>query len=81
MSLMISDDVLRSTRMSEPEMRQEIAVMLYGREKLTLEQAADLAGMPQINFRQLLASRDVLIHYDIEDFEGDLRTLRELGRL
>jgi predicted HTH domain antitoxin len=60
---------------------QEIAVMLFQKEKLTLGQASNLAGMNQIAFQHLLASRQISVHYDVKDFESDLKTLRELGRL
>jgi len=32
-------------------------------------------------FRQLLASRRISPHYNVDDFEEDLTTLRELGRI
>jgi predicted HTH domain antitoxin len=81
MALTIPDEVLDSTRMTEDELRVEIAVMLFARDKLTLEQASHFARMPRLNFQHLLASRDIPLHYGVEDFEEDLRTLRELGRL
>lgn len=36
MSVIVPDEILTATRMIEAEMRQEIAVMLFQREKLTL---------------------------------------------
>ncbi len=33
------------------------------------------------DFQQLLGGRGVPIHYDLEDYEEDLATLKELGRL
>lgn len=80
MSLVIPDEVLQSTRMSEVEMRREIAVMLYQTEKLTLAQAARLAEMPRFRFQHLLASRDVAIHYEEADLEQGLEMLRALDR-
>ncbi len=67
--------------MTESELRQEIAVFLYAKEKVTLAQASRLAEMGRLQFQHLLASRDVSIHLDAEDFEQDLATLRGLGRL
>lgn len=81
MAVLIPDDILRATRMTEDEVRQELAVALFQREKLTLAQASALAGMTRIQFQHLLASRRIPVHYDVEEFEEDLRTLRELGRL
>jgi predicted HTH domain antitoxin len=80
MSLLLSDDLLQATRMTEDELRVEIAVMLFQKQKLTLGQASHLAGMNLFDFQQLLGSRQVPIHYDVAEYEQDLRTLEVLGR-
>ncbi len=81
MSVIISDEVLHSARMSVKELLQEIAITLFQKEKLTLGQASGLAQMSQYQFQHLLASRGLALHYDLEEFEEDLSTLRESGRL
>ncbi len=81
MTITIPDSLLDAARMSEPELRQEIALLLYEKEKVTLAQAHRLADMGRLQFQHLLASRGGTIHYDVEDFEQDLETLRSLGRL
>jgi predicted HTH domain antitoxin len=81
MSIDISDEILSATRMTEAEMRQEIAVMLFQKDKLTLAQASRFARMNRIAFQHLLASRQIPVHYDVEDFEQDIKNLREMGRL
>jgi predicted HTH domain antitoxin len=67
--------------MSPGELLQELAVLLFQREKLTLEQASRLAQMSQLQFQHLLGSRGIPVHYDIAEFEADLKTLREMGRI
>ena len=81
MSVIVPDQILTVTRMTETEMRQEIAVMLFQREKLTLAQASRFAGMHRVAFQHLLASRRIPVHYDVEDFYEDIQTLRGMGRL
>ncbi len=81
MSLVIPEEILTTTRMSEAEMRQEIAIMLFQKEKLTLGQASRFAGVHRIAFQHLLASRQIPVHYDVEDFEQDIKNLSEMGRL
>lgn len=81
MSIVVSDETLSTTRMTEAEMRQEIVVMLFQKEKLTLAQSSRFAGINRIAFQHLLASRQIPIHYDVEDFEQDIENLREMGRL
>ena len=79
MSVTIPDGVLESAQMSEAELMQEIAVMLFEKEKLTLAQASRLAMMGRIRFQRLLASRGVCMHYGASEFREDLATLRRLG--
>jgi len=81
MSLIIPDNILQAARMTPEELRQEIAVLLFQKDKLTLGQASQLAGINRLQFQHLLASRQIPIHYDVVEFEEDLKTLRELGRL
>jgi predicted HTH domain antitoxin len=81
MSIVISDDLLAVTRMTEAEMRQEIAILLFQKEKFTLAQASRFAGMHRVAFQHVLASRQIPFHYDVDDFEQDIENLRELGRL
>jgi len=81
MSVVIADEILTKTRMTEAEMNQEIAVMLFQKEKLTLAQASRFANMHRIAFQHLLASRKIPVHYGVADFEQDIKNLREMGRL
>jgi predicted HTH domain antitoxin len=78
MSVVISDEVLRASRLSASELKVEIAVMLFQKEKLSLGQASRLAAMDHLEFQHLLASRNISVHYDVADFEEDLKTLSEL---
>jgi predicted HTH domain antitoxin len=81
MSVVISDEILHATHMTADELMQEVAILLYQKEKLTLGQASQLAAMSQLQFQFLLASRRIPIHYDVAEFEADLKTLREMRRL
>lgn len=81
MTLTIPDSLLDTTRMSEQEILQELAVALFAQDKLTLAQASHLAQLNRYQFQHLLASRNISIHYDVADFEEDLATLERLGRL
>lgn len=81
MSIIISDEILQATHMTETEFLQEIAILLYEKRKLSLGKASKLARMGRIQFQLLLASRQIPINYGIEDFEADLQTLRKMGHL
>ena len=82
MSVIIPDEILYATKMTEAELKQEIAVMLFQKKKLGLGKASEFAGMNRILFKHLLADRQIPAYeYDIKDCEHDIKTLRELGRL
>jgi predicted HTH domain antitoxin len=77
MSVIIPDEILHAARMTEAELKQEIALFLFEKNKLTLAQASRLAEMSRLQFQHLHASRQIPIHYDVAEFEEDLRTLHE----
>jgi predicted HTH domain antitoxin len=81
MSLVIPDDILKAANISAGELRQEIALLLFQQDKLTLGQASAFTGMSQLEFQRLLASHHIPIHYDSKEFADDLETLRRSGQL
>jgi predicted HTH domain antitoxin len=82
MSVVISDEIIQASQLSPNDFRKEIAVYLFQTGHLTLGYASKLADMPLNAFRQLLKQRNIpLYSYDVEDFELDLKNLRELGRM
>ena len=81
LSIEIPREIAHAARMSPDELRRELAVHLFCINKLSFGKARELAGMTVWAFQQLLASRDIPLHYDIPDYEEDLATLRKLGRL
>ncbi len=81
MNVTIPDEFLKAAGLSEAEVLLDLAVLLFEKDRLTLTQAAKLAGMERLRFQRLLADRGISIHYDVAEFEADLKTLRELGRL
>lgn len=66
---------------TEDELLREIAVLLYQKDKMTLGQAGRLARMSQIQFQRLVAERKIPVHYNTADFESDIKTLQEMGRI
>jgi predicted HTH domain antitoxin len=75
MTLTIDDDILHAARLSEAELRIEMAVALFQRESLTLALAADLAGLDRLQFQHVLASRQIPMHYTAEDLDEDCRSI------
>ena len=76
MGMVIDDDLLHAARMSEPEIKLELAALLYQRDRLTLGQAARLAGMSQTRLRLTLGARGIAPNYDVEEFAHDVAVVR-----
>ena len=78
MSVVIEDSVLHAAHISEKELKQEIAILLFQSGKLSLGQSSELATVSQFQFQHLLASRGISPHYDVGEFKDDLKTLNKL---
>ena len=77
----IPQEVLHATRMTLADLKRELAICLFRQGKLSFGKAREMAGVPPWSFQQLLGSRAIPVHYDVEEYQQDLSTLRELGRL
>jgi predicted HTH domain antitoxin len=77
-SVTVPDELLAAAGLTEEQMAVELALEMYRREKLSMGQAVHLARMDYVSFWRLMASRDMYIHYDVEDLEQDLATVRYL---
>jgi len=73
--LIISGQVLEQAQFSPAELRLEIAVYLYAKERLSMGQAQRLAGIDRIAFQKELSKRGVFIQFDVNDLHEDLLNL------
>lgn len=80
-SIEIPREIIHATRMTPDELKLELAIYLFQQGKLSFGKAREMAGMTVWAFQLLLGSRGIPVHYDIVDYEEDLTTLKELGRL
>jgi predicted HTH domain antitoxin len=75
MSLIVSDDLMRASGLSERELLLEIVLMLFRQDKISLGKASELMGMHRMEFQKLLDDRGICVHYDVAEFQEDLKTL------
>ncbi len=80
-TLEIPQDVLDVAQMNTHDLRRELALTLYAQNRLSLGKARELAGLSLWEFRQWLGLRRIEAHYDSDDLQDDIETLRTLGRL
>jgi predicted HTH domain antitoxin len=79
MKLTLPDDIPALRNMTESELRRELALSLYAARKITVVQAADVAGLSLFELQALLRDRRIPQHYDESELDKDLHVLRELG--
>jgi predicted HTH domain antitoxin len=79
MSLVIPDEWLTTSQLTEEELLQELVLMLFQQERITLGQASTWLGIDRLSFQQFLAERHIPVHYGIEEYEADRVTVRQHG--
>ena len=75
MRLVISEDIVQLSGLSEKELVLELIILLFQRKKISIDKASQLAKMPLMQFQNELAMRNINIHYDETDLEVDLKNL------
>ena len=71
-------EVLHATHMTTTDLRIELAISLFQQRKVSFGKARELASMHFWAFQQLLGSRSIPVHYDIEEYEADQKFLKTL---
>jgi len=74
----LESDILESAHISEEEVRIELAILLYRKNRLPYAQARALSGLSRIEFDDLLYQADVPSNYTSEYLHQDLQTLEKL---
>jgi len=78
LSLELPADLLHSARMSLEDMRLELAVVLFQKERVSLGKAASFAGMHTGDFLNQLAARGIGPHFDEQQALEDAAKLARL---
>lgn len=79
-SLEIPLDLLETSRLSIDDLKKELALHLYKERKISQGKAREFAGLSLWGFRQLLATRKINVHYDVEDLTDDQTTFESIGK-
>ncbi|MBE0411515.1 MAG: UPF0175 family protein [Anaerolineales bacterium] len=76
----IPPEVIHSTRMSPQDMKLELALTLFQQGKISFGKAREMASMTVWAFQQLLGSRGILVHYDLQDYFEDQSAIDALTK-
>ena len=77
--LIIDNKILEWTNLTESQLLEYIAIMLYQKKKLTFGQSAQLANMNYAEFQFLLGRNHIPVNYDVQELMEDLETIKNLG--
>lgn len=77
--VVITDEMLAGLQLSESDFRQEMALWLFSSRKISFGAARKLARMDVWQFQELLDERGIPIHYDVDEYLADLKTLQILA--
>ena len=80
MILTIPDEIITTSKLTEKEIRTQLALMLFEKNLLTFGQSRKLSGLDVISFQQELGRNKIPFHYDKDDFEQDLLNLKNFKR-
>lgn len=75
----VTEDLIQLSGMNEQQLREELALWLYTKGKLSMGRAAKFCNTNRIQFMDLMAKNKLDINYSVEDFEQDLQTIQKLG--
>lgn len=81
MSLVISEEIVKASGLSEQELIIELVLLLFQQEKVSLGKAAELLNISQVRFQKILSERGINIHYDVEELQEDIQHLTAKGWL
>lgn len=69
---------MRQMKMTEAEMRLEIAIVLYRSKRYSIGKSAEFAGISKMEMHKELAERKIPLNITIEDVKNDLAALQRI---
>jgi predicted HTH domain antitoxin len=81
MSLVIFEQIVKASGLSEEELLLEVVLLLFKQDKISLGKAAELLNLSQIRLQKIMADRGICIHYDVDEFQEDIQHLTAKGWL
>lgn len=73
--MQITIDLPDSLHISEADLRIELAIALFQQDRISIGYASKIAKMHVMNFQKVISDRGICIHYDLEEFQEDVRYL------
>ncbi|MEL6814643.1 MAG: UPF0175 family protein [Cyanobacteria bacterium J06598_3] len=81
MSIVIPEDIVQASQMTDAALKLEIAIVLYGLGKISSGKVRAWTGLTVLEFQDELAKRDLYLNYDVDDLQQDIKTLTAMNAL
>ncbi len=78
MPIIISDEILSQTNLTEGELRLEIAIALYKKSKFSIGQAAKFSDISIFKMHEVLSEQNVPLNISSKEVVNDWDTIRNL---
>jgi predicted HTH domain antitoxin len=78
MTIEIADSIAQRAKITSQDILLRVAILLFVEEKVTIGQAAEIAGMPLFLFQKELGKRKIPIHYGMQEYKQDLKTIAKM---
>ena len=79
MTITIDDNLIKGTKLTPEDIKLELALGLFIDKIVSLGKAASIASISYSQFMEELGKRKIPIHYDVEDLQKDVKTLKTLN--
>lgn len=77
--LLLENDLEKIEGISDSELKLEIAILLYEKDKISLRKAAKMAGLSWIEFGEILGKKNIpTLKMTDEDFKKEISTVNSL---
>jgi predicted HTH domain antitoxin len=80
MTIELPDVKVGSQPLTGGQARIEIACGLYAGRKVSMGRAAQIAGIPYIDFMDEVGRRGICLNYGMDDLQHDIETIEKLSR-
>ncbi len=82
-TIQLPADILQAAKVptdrATTEVKKMIVLFLYARGTISLGKACELLGISQWKFFELNKELGLAMHYDVEDYREDLKTLQRIA--
>jgi predicted HTH domain antitoxin len=75
----LENDLEKIEGISDSELKREIAILLFEKDKISLRKAAKMAGLPWLDFNEILCERNLpTVKMTEEEFKTEISTVNSL---